>query len=47
MRELILILEELSKKYPNDYDLGNKVRHLINSVPFQKEIEEIKKDDVN
>lgn len=27
--ELILLLIELSREFPNDYDLGKKIRNLI------------------
>jgi len=47
--EFLLILNELSIKHPNNYDLGEKVRLLVNSDFFQKEIDEIKeiKKEIN
>lgn len=44
MIEFILILEELSKKYPNNTDLGGKVRILVNSDTFQNELKKIKEE---
>ncbi len=32
MKEILMIIESMSKKYPNDSDLGKAVREYINSL---------------
>ena len=32
----IEVIKELVKKYPNDIELGSKVRKIINSLIYQK-----------
>jgi hypothetical protein len=42
MMDILIVLEELSRKYPNDMDLGSKVRILTKSDIFKIELEKIK-----